>query len=122
MGCLTIAELYQQQLDDVIIASVGTTVTYYPAVLTGYSTLTQARVPSEAAAVSVIGVFGTERVYSPEGAITYSTTFSIGSSAYAGAPVPGDRIEHGGISYRVVELKRDYFGSVLTNYVLTLAN
>jgi hypothetical protein len=121
MGCLTIAELYQQQLDNVI-ATVGATVTYYPAVLTGYSTSTQARIPSEGAAVPVLGVFGKERVYSPEGAITYSNTFSIASGSYSGVPSPGDRIEHGGISYRVVELKRDYFGSVLTNYVLTLGN
>ena len=122
MGCLTIAELYQQQINEVIVASVGTTVTYYPVVMTGYSTLTQSRVPSESTPVKVLGVFGEERVYAPEGAVTYATTFSVGSAAYAGIPTPGDRIEHTGISYRVVEVKRSYFGSVLTNFVLTLGN
>ena len=46
MGCLTIAELYQQQLDDVVVLA-GTRVTYYPVVLQGYSTATQSRSPSE---------------------------------------------------------------------------
>ena len=50
MGCLTLEELYSTQLDEVV-AIAGTTVTYYPIVLTGYSTATQARVPSESSSV-----------------------------------------------------------------------
>ena len=121
MGCLTIDELYLAQQDEVI-AIAGTTVTYYPIVLQGYSTATQARVPSESAGVSVGGVFGEERVSAPDGAITYATTFTMSSGAYAGTPSPGDRIEHSGVTYRVVELRRAWVGSALANYVLTLGN
>ena len=119
MGCLTIEDLYQEGVDGIATLA-GTTVTYYPVVLQGYSTATQARVPSEAAGVSVAGVFGEERVSAPDDAITYATTFTMSSGAYAGTPSPGDRIEHSGVSYRVVELRRAWFGSALANYVLTL--
>jgi len=119
MGCLTIGELYQQQAE-IIIGLVGTTVTYYPVVLQGYSTATQSRVPSESSSVQVQGIFGQERVSAPEDAITYATTFTLSAGAYPGTPSPGDRIEHNGQSYRVTGLKRSWFGSVLTNYVLTL--
>ena len=121
MGCLTIEELYLGQLD-VVVGLAGTTVTYYPIVLAGYSTATQARSPSEAASVQVGGIFGEERVTAPDGAITHATTFTMSSGAYAGTPSPGDRIEHNGVSYRVVELRRQWLGSILANYVLTLGN
>ena len=110
MGCLTIAELYQEQLMK-SSAIAGTTVTYYPVVLQGYSTATQSRVPSESASVQVAGIFGEERVSAPEDAIAYATTFTMSSGAYAGTPSPGDRIEHSGVSYRVVELRRAWFGA-----------
>jgi len=121
MGCLTIAELYQFQLDGVI-GLAGTTVTYYPVVLTGYSTATQARVPVEGAGVQVGGILGEEEVTAPDGAITYATTFTLASSALSAAPSPGDRVEHAGVTYRVASLRRAWFGSALTNYVLTLGN
>jgi len=121
MACLTIAELYQEQLDGLVNLA-GTRVTYYPVVLQGYSTATQSRSPAESASVEVSGIFGEERVTAPEGAITYATTFTISSGAYPGTPSPGDRLEHSGVSYRVVELRRAWFGSVLANYVLTLGN
>jgi len=121
MACLTIADLYQEQLDGLVTLA-GTRVTYYPVVLQGYSTATQSRSPAESASIEVSGIFGEERVTAPEGAITYATTFTISSGAYVGTPSPGDRLEHSGISYRVVELRRAWFGSVLANYVLTLGN
>ena len=121
MGCLTIAELYQEQLDG-IVGLAGTTVTYYPVVLQGYSTATQSRVPAESAGVQVAGIFGEERVSAPEDAITYATTFTLSAAAYAGTPSPGDRIESNGVSYRVIELRRAWFGASLANYVLTLGN
>jgi hypothetical protein len=121
MACLTIADLYQEQLDGLVTLA-GTRVTYYPVVLQGYSTATQSRSPAESASVEVSGIFGEERVTAPEGAITYATTFTISSGAYPGTPSPGDRLEHSGVSYRVVELRRAWFGSVLANYVLTLGN
>jgi hypothetical protein len=121
MGCLTIAELYQLQLDGLITLA-GTTVTYYPVVLTGYSTSTQARVPVEGEAVQVAGVLGEERVSAPDGAITYATTFTMAVGAFPGVPSPGDRVVHQGVTYRVAELRRAWFGSALANYVLTLGN
>lgn len=121
MGCLKIADLYQHQVD-AVIGIAGTVVTYYPAVLTGYSTSTQARVPVETGPVSVPGIFGEEKVNAPDGAVTYSTTFTLAAGSFDGEPSPGDRVVHQNVSYRVVELRRAWFGSVLSNYVLTLSN
>ena len=121
MGCLTIEELYQAQLGEITVLA-GSTVMYYPVVLTGYSTATQARVPSEGSGVSVTGVFDNERLRAPDGAITYTTTFTLAVTAYAGTPMPGDRIVHAGVSYRVAELQRVWFGSVLSAYILILSN
>ena len=81
MACLTIADLYQEQLDGLVTLA-GTRVTYYPVVLQGYSTATQSRSPAESASVEVSGIFGEERVTAPEGAITYATTFTISSAAH----------------------------------------
>lgn len=121
MGCLTIAELYQLQLDGLITLG-GATVTYYPVVLSGYSTATQTRSPIEGPAVQVAGIFGEEKVTDSAGAITYATTFTIASAALQASPSPGDRILFNGVSYKVIELRRAWFGASLANYVLTLGN
>jgi len=121
MECLTIGDLYSAQLDEVV-GLIGVTVTYFPVVLTGYVSATQTRSPSESASVQVAGIFGEERINAPDDAITYVTTFTMSTGAYSGTPSPGDRIEYNGVTYRVQELRRAWFGSVLTNYVLTLGN
>ena len=121
MGCLTIAEVFQQGLEG-NVSLAGSTVTYYPAVLQGYSTATQSRAPSESAPVNVPGMFGEEEVSASDDAITYATTFVLSAGAYSGTPSPGDRIEDGDISYRVVRVRRQSFGGTFTNYVLTLGN
>jgi len=119
MGCLTIGELYQQGLDGVV-GIVGTTVTYFPVVLQGYATSTQTRSPAESTGVSVTGIFGEEKVTAPDNAISYVTTFTLSSGAYIGTPSPGDRIEANSQSYRVTEVRRQMFGSILANYILVL--
>ena len=119
MECLTIGDLYLEQLDG-LIELVGTTVTYYPVVLTGYSTVTQTRTPSESTGVSVAGVFGEEKITAPDNAISYVTTFTLSSSAYSGTPSPGDRIEASSRSYRVTEVRQQMFGALLANYTLML--
>ena len=119
MGCLTIGELYLDQLDGVI-GLVGATVTYYPIVLQGYATSTQTRTPSESTGVSVTGIFGEQKVTAPDNAISYETTFTISSGSYIGTPSPGDRIVADSQSYRVTEVRRQMFGSILANYILVL--
>ena len=121
MGCLTIGELYQQQLEGLVELG-GATVTYYPVTLTGYSVTSQERNPVEGPAITLSGIFGEERVTESSGAITYATTFAIAVGALPGEPSPGDRIVFGGRSYRVVELRRAIFAGMFTNYVLTLGN
>jgi hypothetical protein len=120
--CLTIAELYQVQLGALGGLGATVTVTYYPVVLSGYSTSTQERSPAQGSGVAVVGIFGEERITGPDGAITHFTTFAFSPSAYAGEPSPGDRVVAGGVSYRVVEIRRAWFGNALANYVVTLGN
>ena len=121
MGCLTTAELYHLQLEG-LVGLGGATVTYYPVTLTGYSVSSQERAPVEGPPVTVSGIFGEERVTESSGAITYATTFAIAVGALPQEPSPGDRLEFGGRSYRVVELRRAIFAGMFTNYVLTLGN
>jgi hypothetical protein len=122
MGCLTIAELYLAQQEVIGELGAGATVTYYPVVLTGYTVTGQVRSPSEGAPVAVVGVFGEEQVTAPDGAITYATTFALSTGAYAGIPSPGDRVEYAGVSYRVISVRRAWFGGQLVNFVLSLGN
>ena len=120
--CLSIAELYQIQLGALIGLGAAVSVTYYPVITSGYSTANQTRSPALGPGVAVAGIFAEERVTAPDGAITYNTTFALSPSAYGAVPGPGDKIVYKSVSYRVIELRRAWFGGSIANYVLTLGN
>lgn len=120
MSCTSIADLLADVID-YASDQIGTTASYYPAVLTGYDETATERDPSEDTVVSVTGIFTNLKQTAPDGVISRSATFTFPYSADLGfQPSSMDRLVIGAYSYRAVAVLVEQIGGTVSSYTLTL--